>query len=310
MPDERWWEQFEDADHRPEPRPPLEPPLTAPAAPPPTAPNRLPEDPRPPGWRNLAIAAGAVAVLTLAGGLVLLLSGDDEFPFSGDYRHPTEGLISVFEDGTAAVDQSTPQAPEEVDELTWTNDGDELIFRAANGNMLSAEFRGDGLAFAPDTWSCCPDSEAVFVRIASGEQAAPDASSSSTPSATVRPTATTTTPSNTVAAPTTAEAVTSRTPLMELASADCVESAPIRLPDDLLIVDCADPHGGEVIEQAKLLPDQDAAERCAASLELYTGGGLQGPISIIWTTRTDADGVSEYLCMVGFGELRTGSVRA
>jgi hypothetical protein len=67
-----------------------------------------------------------------------------------------EGEIVLRDDGTGTVDDGNVP-------MTWTIDGTTVTLEV-QGRQAEAELRDDELVFEPGLYSCCEDTEAVFVR--------------------------------------------------------------------------------------------------------------------------------------------------
>ncbi len=95
---------------------------------------------------SLALALGA------CGG-----NGTDNASVAGDYRHPAEGVVSLSADGTGTVDHGEVT-------ISWTIEDDVVTLETEDGDSVEATLRESSLVFEPGVYSCCEDSEAVFVR--------------------------------------------------------------------------------------------------------------------------------------------------
>lgn len=102
------------------------------------------------------------AVLTLVSVTLLAACGGGGTAAGGNYRHPSEGLISLSDDGTGFVDQSTDSVQLERTGLEWTADGESITMTFENGNETVAILRDGNLVFDPGIVSCCDDTEAIF----------------------------------------------------------------------------------------------------------------------------------------------------
>lgn len=107
--------------------------------------------------RTLSLGAFVLALAACGGGGGGGDGVDVGSGIPGTYEHEVEGQIVLAVDGTGTVDHG--EVP-----ITWEANGDTVTLDA-DGRTAEATITEDSLVFEPGVYSCCDDTEAVFVRI-------------------------------------------------------------------------------------------------------------------------------------------------